>query len=225
MSDMNDPQFGSQAPSASGAPAGEVWASSIVDGRAAAFDKASRAGTAVLAVLDRAMPVLRQIVRGVRFFAWSGIAAALMIVLSFVIVSWVPDSGQLVFLVVLGAILAIPGLLLLLFHGAVVEALALPDWLRSSPDLARTHAGELSRLARVSAGDATTPRQGGFIGNFFKGGKLLLEARGDFPEYGKTIRLISVPFLFAVGFSLIAVIVLWVVAIMALLAAVFSALL
>jgi len=207
MSDVNG-----EPPNQPSATTPGVWPSSIADGRTAAFDQAARAGSAMLAVLDRALPVLRRVAGGVRFVAWSGIAAAAMIVLSVLLVTGVPSAGGAIAVAVFGLVLAVPGGLLLLFHGAIVEALALPDWLRSSPDLARTHATELARLARVSAGDGAPTTRRGFVSNFFKAGKLLLEAHGDFPEYGKTLRLISVPFLFAVGVSFIAVIVEWIVA-------------
>jgi hypothetical protein len=202
--------------------------SGISDGdraRAVTVARAAQAGTAVLAMLDRVIPVLRQVVRGVRFLAWAGIVSALAIVASILVMTWVPSGGALVFLVVLGLFLALPGYLLLLFHGAMVELLALPDWLRSSPDLARTHATELARLAGASTGRAPGGRQGGFVGNFFKAGKLLLEAHGDFPEYGRTLRLINVPFLFAVGVSLIAVLVEWLIAATMVIAAIFVTLL
>src|SRR5436190_23734702 len=84
------------------------WASSIVNGGSASYDKAARAGTAVLAALDRALPVLRQVVRGVRVFAWSGIVAAVTITVSFLLVVWAPTTGAAVFLAILGVVLAVP---------------------------------------------------------------------------------------------------------------------
>jgi hypothetical protein len=211
MSDVNG------APGFGGGDAGEVLRSSLVN--RPAVERAARLNTAMWAALDRALPVLRQIVRGVRFFAWSGIVAAVVIIVSLLLATGMPSAGAAVFLLILAAVLAVPGVLLLLFHGAVVEALALPDWLRSSPEVARSHATELARLARASAGDGTAPTRRGFARNFFKAGKLLLEAHGDFPEYGKMLRLISVPFLFAVGVSFVAVIVEWFVAVMTFLVA------
>lgn len=168
----------------------------------------ARTGSAGLAVLRAVVPIACRLVGVLNVYSWIVIGAwALIVVLGGLLTRPVTVGSVLPFLLVALA-LGIPGLALRLFHGALVEVLAMPEWLRSSPDVVKSHGTELAQLvgeASVRSNDRLTsvPR------DIFRSGRLLMKAHGDLPEYGRMIRLINLPFLFVVlvsflsGFGLI----------------------
>ncbi len=184
---------------------------------AVALDRAARTATALLAVLERLIPIARRVATGVRMLAWSCFVAVAVMAIALVVANPPHTASPIVLLALFAAVFAVPGVILLLFHGALVEVLALPEWLRRSPELARTHGTELAKLAGWSAvpGGPGTPRgrtRGRFLRVSFRSGKLLLEAHGDLPEYGSMLRLMSVPFLLAVAIAFGVVLFEWILA-------------
>lgn len=191
--ELNDPAGGPASVSASG---GGSRASSARAGLA-------RTGTATLALLQRVVPIAARIVRVLDVYSWIVIAASVVILVLVAVVTRPVTVGSVVPYLVLVVLLAIPGVSLRLFHAAMVEVLAMPDWLRSSPDLVRTHGVELAQLAGEAAVHSrdrlwSVPR------DIFRSGRLLMKAHGDLPEYGRMIRLVNLPFLFVVLVSFLA---------------------
>ncbi len=163
----------------------------------AATARAGQAGAAITAVLPKLIPLARRLVSFVRLVIWASVVAAVVILLAVLSLDVPRTVTPWVALLVMGAILVTPAIVLAMFRGALVEVLALPEWLRSSPDLVRQHGGELAGLVRQASGDdGARTRAGGF--GVFRAGRLLLQAHKDLPQYGGLLRLISVPFLFAV---------------------------
>ena len=163
----------------------------------AATARAGQAGAAITAVLPKLIPLARRLVSFVRLVVWASIVSAIVILLSVLSLDVPRTATPWLALLVVGAILVTPAIVLGMFRGALEEVLELPEWLRSSPDLVRQHGGELAGLVRQANGD--TPgqgRAGGF--GVFRAGRLLLQAHKDLPQYGGLLKLMSVPFLFAV---------------------------
>jgi hypothetical protein len=171
--------------------------------------RALRGWTALNEVLVRLLPLARGLVRVVRVIAWSGFVAAGLIVVG-VLLADVPTSWWTVLaLLVFAAALCVPGGILLLFHGALVEVLALPDWLRRSPDLVREHGTELAGLVAESKGESkrSSWRVARDVG---RAGKLLLRTHQDLPGYGDMLRLVNVPFLIASVGSVVVIAAFWI---------------
>ncbi len=183
------------------------------------LERAARTANALLMVLERLIPIARRVATGVRVLAWSCFVAVGVMAVALVVANPPHTAPPVILLLAFVAAFAVPGFILLLFHGALVEVLALPAWLRTSPELARTHGTELAKLAGWSAvpGGPGTPRgrtRGRFLRDSFRSGKLLLEAHGDLPEYGSMLRLVSVPFLLAVAIAFGVVLFEWALATM-----------
>jgi hypothetical protein len=133
-------------------------------------------------------------------------AIAIVVIVATVLSHGVPSAAAGVFLVVVVAVLVPAPVMLWLFQGALREALALPEWLRRSPDVAKGHASELADLVAESRRTGPTEGRHGFIRDSGKAGRLLLETHRDLPGYGSLLRLVSVPFLIAVGLAVFAAI-------------------
>ena len=165
----------------------------------AATARAGQAGAAITAVLPKLIPLARRLVTVVRVVIGASVVATVVILLSVLSLDVPRTVGPWVFLTVAGGILLIPAIVLAVFRGALIEVLELPEWLRSSPDLVRQHGGELAGLVREANGEPTSRRRfrpAGF--DVFRAGRLLLQAHRDLPQYGGLLKLMSLPFLFAV---------------------------
>ena len=170
------------------------------------MNHAINGGRSVLTVLQGLVPVARRLVGAVRVLAVASAVAVGIIVLTVLGHGW-PSLTVVVLLVVVVAVLAPAPILLVLFHGALVEALELPAWLRRSPDLAKGHASELADLVveahqTGSQAGGSSPR--GFVRDTGRAGRLLLETHRDLPGYGSMLRLMSIPFLVAVSLAVFA---------------------
>lgn len=160
----------------------------------------ARGGTAALKVLERVVPIASRLVGVLNAYTWVVIGASVLLAVLVAIITRPVTVGSVLPYLVFIAILAIPGTVLRLFRGALVEVLAMPDWLRGSPDFVRTHGVELTQIAAETAAH-TRGRLTSVPRDIFRSGRLLMEAHGDLPEYGRLVRLINVPFLFVVLIS------------------------
>jgi len=160
-------------------------------------------GRSVLVVLQRLVPLAKRLVGAVRVLAVASAVAIAVIVITG-LSHGLPSAPGAVLLLVVVAVLVPAPVLLWLFHGALREVLALPEWMRRSPDLAKGHASELADLVAESRRSAPVEGRHGFIRDSGKAGRLLLETHRDLPGYGSLLRLISVPFLIAVALAVFA---------------------
>ena len=172
-------------------------------GRAAR--RARGTGESLVGVLQRLVPLARSLVTAVRVLIIASLVS-MAIVAIVVLAHGVPDLPTAALLVVVLALLAPPPIILWMFHGALREALALPEWLRSSPDLAKGHASELADLV-VAARRPDPGRRGHLLRDTFRAGRLLLEAHDDLPGYGALLRLMSPFFLVLVLIASVAAMV------------------
>ena len=164
------------------------------------------------AILDRLIPMARRLIGFIRTLVVLTVAAVIAIVVSMAIITRPSTIGAFLTLAVFGVLLAIPPFILKLFRDALAEVIELPDWFRSAPDLMRTHGAEIAQLAARTSGDLRGSSGGGrtrLFGDVLSSGKLLLAAHNDLPEYGTALRLINLPFLFAVTVSLGVAVVEW----------------
>lgn len=171
----------------------------------AAKARAAQAITGLLSVLKRLIPIAKRLVGFVRVISIVSAVCALTIIVSwFIIVRELPRTPLPIFAALIAIILfVLPAIILRLFYNALREVLALPAWLKTSPEIAREHGAELTDLIRTVAGapgqatdqDAVQRRA---VRELPRAGKLLLEAHKDLPEYGSVLRLMNVPFLLAV---------------------------
>ncbi len=166
--------------------------------------ESGRSTSALLATLARLVPLARRMARWVRFLAISAAVSVVIIVAVPLTAGWPGVVGG-VALVAVALVLAGAPVVLWLFYDALEEVLALPGWLRASPDVLRDHGRELAELARAArpvAGEARRPRTH-VVGDGWRAGRLLLEAHAEVPGYGAALRLISVPFLAAVALAVV----------------------
>lgn len=167
--------------------------------------KAREGGESLLSVLQRLVPLARYLVGAVRALIVASLAS-IVIVAAVVLAHGVPSLSTAALLVIVLALLVPAPVILWMFHGALREALALPEWLRSSPDLAKGHASELADLV-VAARAPSSGRKGHLLRDTFRAGRLLLEAHDDLPGYGALLRLMSPFFLVVVLVASVAAIV------------------
>lgn len=163
---------------------------------------AARSGVdKVLPVLQRLVPIAKRLSLVVRIYAAMSAVAALMIVAAGLVLG--PEGwGQWLVVLLVAAIQLVPFALLWVFASALDEAVALPGRIRENPDLMKGHAGEVAELVRESQARARDRRWLiGLPGDVWRAGKLLISTHKDLPEYGKAIRLISIPFLFATALA------------------------
>jgi len=155
--------------------------------------RARDGGDSLLRVLQRLVPLARYLTGAVRLLIVASIAS-MVIVAAVVLAHGVPDLATGGLLVVVLALLVPAPLILWMFHGALREALALPEWLRSSPEMAKGHASELADLVTAARRPESGPH-GHLLRDTFRAGRLLLEAHDDLPGYGALLRLMSPFFL------------------------------
>jgi hypothetical protein len=167
--------------------------------------RALRNGVSLLRVLQRLIPLARHLVGAVRALIFAAVAS-MVIITAVVLAHGVPDLSTGALLVVVLALLAPAPVILWMFHGALREALALPEWLRSSPDLVKGHAAELADLV-VAARRPSSGQRGHLLRDTFRAGRLLLQAHDDLPGYGAVLRLMSPLFLVLVLVASVAAIV------------------
>ena len=156
-------------------------------------------GRALLGVLGRLVPLARGLVRGIWLLAVAS-GASIVVMAAVVLAHGVPSLPVAAALVVIVAVLAPAPVVLWLFHDALVEVIALPEWLRSSPDVAAEHGAELAALVRSSREPPV--RRGRLVRDTVRAGRLLLAAHRDLPGYGAVLRLMSPAFLVAVVVAL-----------------------
>jgi hypothetical protein len=99
--------------------------------------------------LDRAVPVVRRVARGIAVLALGALVGGGLLLLALATKTETESTG----LAIVAVILAIPPVILLLDVMALRQLAHLPDHLATLPDRARAHASEMSRLA-IHAGRA-----------------------------------------------------------------------
>ncbi len=159
-----------------------------------------RSTTALITTLQRLVPLAQRLVRGVRLLWVSAAVSAVLIVAAPLVFGW-PSLTLAAVMVVLAMVLGLVPLVLWLFADALAEVLALPGWLRASPDIVRSHGRELSELVveARSAGRAGPRRRTHVVRDGWRAGRLLLLAHAEVPGYGAALRLVSPLFLLAVA--------------------------
>jgi hypothetical protein len=167
--------------------------------------KAREGGESLVGVLQRLVPLARYLVGAVRALIVAALAS-IVIVTTVVLAHGVPSLSTAALLFFVLALLVPAPWNIHRITGALREALALPEWLRSSPDLAKGHASELADLV-VAARSPSSGRKGHLLRDTFRAGRLLLEAHHDLPGYGALIRLMSPFFLVLVLIASVAAIV------------------
>ena len=174
---------------------------SVTTGARRAVD-GGRSSAALLGTLQRLVPLARRMVRWVRFLALSAAVSVAIIVVAPLTAGWPSITGGLL-LAVVAVVLAGAPVVLWLFYDALEEVLALPGWLRASPEIMRNHGGELADLVvqARTAGREGRRRRVHVVRDGWRAGRLLLETHAEVPGYGAALRLISVPFLMAVALS------------------------
>jgi hypothetical protein len=185
-------------PSSSAVPAVATVPSSR---RARSARRARQGGQTIYVVLQRLLPLARRLLGGVKALTIAS-AASIVVIVAVVLGHGMPSLLTGGLLLVIAATLAPAPAVLWLFHGALRDVLALPEWLRSSPEMAKGHAAELAGL--VSDARRSRPRRGGFVGDTVRAGRLLLQAHDDLPGYGAVLRLVRPPFLIAVLIAMVA---------------------
>jgi hypothetical protein len=155
--------------------------------------KARDGGESLLRVLQRLVPLARYLTGAVKALIVAALAS-IVIITAVVLAHGVPSLSTAALLVVVLALLVPAPVILWMFHGALREALAMPEWLRSSPDLAKGHASELADLV-VAARQPSSGQRGHLLRDTFRAGRLLLQAHDDLPGYGALLRLMSPLFL------------------------------
>jgi hypothetical protein len=161
-----------------------------------------RGADAGLAALRALIPLARRVASLVRVFA---IVAAIsgFVMVAVAVRSGLPSSS--VAWVALGFIAAVaftPPVIIWWFSSALLDALALPDRLASSPELVRAHGRDLTELARTAHAEAGSVRSMRLRrGDVARAARLLLRTRTDLPTTGGALRLVSVPFLLTTAFA------------------------
>jgi hypothetical protein len=179
---------------------------------AAAQARLAQAVASLPAILDRLIPMARRLVGFFRTITVLTAIAAAAMVASIAVISRPSTWGASIAVGVVALILTIPVLILKWFRDALIEVIELPDWLRSAPELMRTHGAEVARIVAQTRGDRRGTSVGGrthLFRDVLSSGKLLLAAHKDLPEYGTALRLINPPFLLAVAVSLVAAVIEW----------------
>ena len=172
----------------------------------------------MLDLLRRVIPLAGAVNRVVRTLAVVALAAAATIVLAVLAVVGVPHSlGDVVLIVVIAALLAAPGVVLLAFFVAVNELLELPTRLRGLPRTGREHLDAIVRLqreARAGAGPRwKAPLTLWRLLDFLRSSSWILR------PYAPVVAVFSPPLLLAVALSVLATLLLVPAALLALLLA------
>jgi hypothetical protein len=173
-------------------------------------DRALQAGSALWALLPKLIPLAYRVARLVQYLIIASALAAVVTLLATLVIDTPSTPAPVVAFVLFAALLAAPPLVLRLFHRALLEVLALPEWLRSSPEVARRHAVELAGLVQAAHGDPSAlPATEGSrrrlrVRDVSRAGRLLLDAHGDLPEYGRALRLLNPVFLLVVAVAVVA---------------------
>jgi hypothetical protein len=175
-------------------------------GRAAVDN--GRSTVVLLQVLQRLVPLARRLVSGVRWLAISAAVSVVIIVVVPLTAGWPGVMGGAA-LAVVALILAGAPVVLWLFHDALEEVLALPGWLRASPDIVRNHGRELADLVSESRAAGRSGRRARvhLVRDGWRAGRLLLETHAEVPGYGAALRLVSAPFLVAVALAVVGALV------------------
>ena len=156
-----------------------------------------RTGTVGLSALRTVIPIAARLVSVLNVYSWIVVGASVVIAALIGIVARPVTAGSIIPYLLLIVALAVPCVALRLFHGALVEVLAMPEWLRTSPGVVKDHGAELAQIAAAAASHSRD-RLTSVPGDIFRSGRLLMKAHGDLPEYGRLVRLINVPFLIVV---------------------------
>lgn len=165
------------------------------------INRALQAGSALWALLAKLVPLAYRLAGLVRILGWASAIAGLVTLVATLVIAVPTTAAPVLAMIVWIAILAFPPIVLWLFHGALQDVLGLPDWLRTSPELARKHASELAALTLAARGDPSAlPADGRArrrvgLRDLPRVGRLLLEAHRDLPEYGRALRLLNPFFL------------------------------
>ena len=149
-----------------------------------------------LTLLERLLPAAAAVDRFVRLASFVALASAAVITLA-LFRDGVPEpETRLLASVVLAALAAAPGVILFLFHRALLQLLALPARLRSLPGVGREHVDELARIVRERR-ERRGVRQAWRLLALGRSSRELLT------PYAPLAPLFSLPFAVAAGISLL----------------------
>jgi hypothetical protein len=111
----------------------------------------------VVGALTAVAPLARTVGAAIRKIALVSFVAAAVIVAAVLAEDLPSSAGSIVLTLLLVAVLAVPGVVLLLFYAALTEVLELPARLRDLPRTGREHAAELARLEREARAAGRSP--------------------------------------------------------------------
>lgn len=164
-------------------------------------------------VLRRLVPLASRVARGVRFFAIATMVVSVVIVLAVLSYGIPSNVAWWLFLVALIAWVAWPPAVLWLFHHSLVEAIELPERILNSPDIGKEYASQLVQIVQENRGGVGNTARRATLGDAWRSGRLLIEAKRDLPGYARALRLVSLPFLFLVLVAFAAALWSWVMVI------------
>jgi hypothetical protein len=151
-----------------------------------------------LHALGRIVPAAAAIVRGLRVVALLCLAAAAVTAIA-LFQDGVPEpAGRAIASVALAVGVAVPGIVLFLFHRALAEVVQLPERLRSTPRTGREHADELAALVRNREQPRRLPLRAWRLFALGRSSRSLLT------PYAPLVALLSKGFLLAAGLSTLA---------------------
>jgi hypothetical protein len=189
------------------------------DGRTAA--PLARDLAPVVAALRRVMPLVAGVARAVRKLALVAFVAA-AVILAAVLAHGFPSSAtEIVLTLVLAAMLAAPGAILIVFYLALDELLELPGRVRSLPRTTGVHVDELLRLERETRASG---RKGGWIREPLVLWRLIDFLRSSswiLRPYTPVAAVLSPTLLVAVGLSAVAAVLLVPIALVAVIVSAF----
>ncbi len=150
-----------------------------------------------LDVLGRLVPLACRLSRLVGSYVAVVAAAVATIVTTLAWRFWPESLDQVLVHGVLACLLAVPVVVLWLFHRALAEVVQIPSRLAAAPSVARDRAGELAVLVREAQLRRGGLRLSALPRDLWRAGRLLLAAHDELPGYGAVLTIVSVPFLLA----------------------------
>ncbi len=170
----------------------------------------------VVATLRRVIPLLAAAAHAVRTLALVALGAAAVIVAAVLAQSFPNSATEIALALLLAAILAAPGVILIVFYLALGELIELPGRIRDLPRTGSRHVAELMRLERETrAGERTaasmrTPLALWRVLEFLRSSSWILR------PYAPVAAVLSPTLLVAVGLSAVAAVLLVPIALVAL---------
>jgi hypothetical protein len=160
----------------------------------------------LVALVGRVAPLAAAVAKGVRWLAFASFASTAVVAVA-VLSRGLPDSvAEVAAALVAIGLLAVPGVVLLVFHGVLSEVAEVPERLRRLPDVGREHGAELGRVVEdVRSTDRPAWRRMPFaLWGLFRFGR---SSRSLLTPYAPALALLSPPFLALVALAAVATVV------------------